>query len=118
MKCYKSPRFSYLPSFTGGIVGYFSYEYLGYSEPAVRCEVEDAEKFKDVDVMLFDKVIAFDHVKQKLILIVNHLGLWMRNQEEGSDFPFRTQVVSWPGISVTMYPFFPKLMATTLPSFV
>ena len=71
MKCYKSPRFSYLPSFTGGLVGYFSYEYLGYSEPAVRCEVEDAEKFKDVDVMLFDKVIAFDHVKQKLILIVN-----------------------------------------------
>lgn len=69
MKCYKSPRFSYLPSFTGGIVGYFSYEYLGYSEPAVRCKVEDAEKFKDV--MLFDKVIAFDHVKQKLILIVN-----------------------------------------------
>lgn len=52
-------------------MGYFSYEYLGYSEPAVRCEVEDAEKFKDVDVMLFDKVIAFDHVKQKLILIVN-----------------------------------------------
>lgn len=91
-------------------MGYFSYEYLGYSEPAVRCEVEDAEKFKDVDVMLLDKVIAFDHV--------NHLGLWIRNQEEGSDFPFRTQVVSWPGISVTMYPFFPKLMATTLPSFV
>ena len=56
MKCYKSPRLSYLPSFTGGIVGYFSYEYLGYSEPAVRCEVE--EKFKDVDVMLFDKVIT------------------------------------------------------------
>lgn len=68
---YKSPRFSYLPSFTGGLVGYFSYEYLGYSEPAVRCEVEDAEQFKDVDVMLFDKVIVFDHVKQKLILIVN-----------------------------------------------
>ena len=68
---YKSPRFSYLPSFTGGLVGYFSYEYLGYSEPAVRREVEDAEQFKDVDVMLFDKVIAFDHVKQKLILIVN-----------------------------------------------
>ena len=68
---YKSPRFSYLPSFTGGLVGYFSYEYLGYSEPAVRCEVEDADDFKDVDVMLFDRVIAFDHVRQKLILIVN-----------------------------------------------
>ena len=68
---YKSPRFDYLPTFTGGLVGYFSYDYLGYSEKAVRCEVEDSEGFKDVDLMLFDKVIAFDHLKQKIVLIVN-----------------------------------------------
>lgn len=68
---YKSPRFAYLPSFTGGLVGYFSYDYLGYSEPSVRCRVEDSEAFKDVDLMLFEKVIAFDHVRQKIIFIVN-----------------------------------------------
>ncbi|MBR4760709.1 MAG: anthranilate synthase component I [Lachnospiraceae bacterium] len=68
---YKSPRFDYLPTFTGGLVGYFSYDYLGYSEKAVRCEVEDSEGFKDVDLMLFDKVIAFDNLKQKIVLIVN-----------------------------------------------
>lgn len=68
---YKSPRFDYLPSFTGGLVGYFSYDYLGYSEPTVRCKVEDTECFKDVDLMLFDKVIAFDHVRQKIVLIIN-----------------------------------------------
>lgn len=68
---YKSPKFSYLPSFTGGLVGYFSYDYLSYSEPAVKRDVEDSEEFKDVDLMLFDKVIAFDNVRQKLILIVN-----------------------------------------------
>lgn len=68
---YKSPRFHYLPSFTGGLVGYFSYDYLKYSEPAVTCDVEDTEAFKDVDLMLFDKVIAFDHLKQKIIIIVN-----------------------------------------------
>ena len=68
---YKSPRFDYLPPFTGGLVGYFSYDYLGYSEPTVRREVEDTEDFKDVDLMLFDKVIAFDNLKQKIILIVN-----------------------------------------------
>jgi anthranilate synthase component 1 len=68
---YKSPRFDYLPSFTGGLVGYFSYDYLGYSEPAVRCKTEDTECFKDVDLMLFDKVIAFDNVRQKIILIAN-----------------------------------------------
>ena len=68
---YKSPRFEYLPSFTGGLVGYFSYDYLAYSEPTVKCNVEDTEAFKDVDLMLFDKVIAFDHLRQKIILIVN-----------------------------------------------
>lgn len=68
---YKSPRFDYLPPFTGGLVGYFSYDYLGYREPAVKVKVQDTEAFKDVDLMLFDKVIAFDHFRQKLILIVN-----------------------------------------------
>lgn len=68
---YKSPRFDYLPSFTGGLVGYFSYDYLGYSEPAVRNDAEDSENFKDVDLMLFDKVIAFDNLRQKIVLIVN-----------------------------------------------
>ena len=68
---YKSPRFDYLPSFTGGLVGYFSYDYLSYSEPSVRCDTVDNEEFKDVDLMLFDKVIAFDNYRQKIILIVN-----------------------------------------------
>lgn len=68
---YKSPKFDYLPSFTGGLVGYFSYDYLGYSEPTVRTNVSDTENFKDVDLMLFDKVIAFDNFRNKIILIVN-----------------------------------------------
>ena len=68
---YKSPRLPGLPSFTGGLVGYFSYDYLGYSEPTIRTGVPDTEAFKDVDLMLFDKVIAFDNFRQKIILIVN-----------------------------------------------
>lgn len=67
----KSPRLPGLPPFTGGLVGYFAFDYLGYSEPSVRMEIEDSEHFQDVDVMLFDKVIAFDHFRQKIILIVN-----------------------------------------------
>lgn len=68
---YKSPRFDYLPSFTGGLVGYFSYDYYGYSEPSIRTGAENSEAFKDVDLMLFDKVIAFDNFRQKIVLIVN-----------------------------------------------
>lgn len=71
MKDYRSPRFDYLPTFTGGLVGYFSYDYIKYSEPVLRREVKDENEFKDVDLMLFDKVIAFDNVRQKIVLIVN-----------------------------------------------
>ena len=68
---HRSPRFDYLPSFTGGLVGYFSYDYLKYAEPTLRLDGEDTENFRDVDLMLFDKVIAFDHFRQKIVLIVN-----------------------------------------------
>jgi anthranilate synthase component 1 len=67
----RSPRFDYLPPFTGGLVGYFSYDFLAYSEKSLRIPTEDSESFKDVDLMLFDKVIAFDNFRQKLILIAN-----------------------------------------------
>ncbi len=71
MSQYKSPVFDYLPSFTGGLVGYFSYDYIKYSEPSLKLDANDEEQFNDVDLMLFDKVIAFDNVKQKVIIIVN-----------------------------------------------
>ncbi len=68
---HESPQIEGLPSFTGGLVGYFSYDYLKYSEPTLHLDAEDSDGFKDVDLMLFDKVICFDNYRQKLILIVN-----------------------------------------------
>ncbi len=68
---YRSPKIDGMPSFTGGLVGYFSYDFLSYSEPTVRFEGEDPDSFKDVDLMLFDKVIAFDNFRQRIILIKN-----------------------------------------------
>ena len=71
LKDYKSPRVEGLPQFTGGFVGYFSYDYLKYSEPKLQLDAKDEDGFQDVDLMLFDKVIAFDHIKKKIILIAN-----------------------------------------------
>ncbi|MDE5758408.1 MAG: anthranilate synthase component I family protein, partial [Allobaculum sp.] len=68
---WKSPHLEGFPPFTGGLVGYFSYDYLGYREPRAKVQVEDQEGFNDVDLMLFDKIIVFDHLKQKMILIAN-----------------------------------------------
>ena len=37
-------------------MGYFSYDYIKYSEPVLRNDLKDEDEFKDVDLMLFDKV--------------------------------------------------------------
>lgn len=71
LKDYTSPKMPGLPSFTGGLVGYFAYDYAKYSEKKLKFSAEDSEGFADVDLMLFDKLIAFDNLRQKIIVIVN-----------------------------------------------
>ena len=44
----KSPKFDYLPSFTGGLVGYFSYDYIKYSEPTLQLDAEEGDIFQVV----------------------------------------------------------------------
>ncbi|MBD5540571.1 MAG: anthranilate synthase component I [Lachnospiraceae bacterium] len=66
---FKTPKLSGMPSFTGGFVGHFSYEMIGYAEP--KLHLKESE-FDDYNLMLFDKVIAYDHLKQKIIVVVNY----------------------------------------------
>ncbi len=65
---YKAPKISGMPPFTGGLVGYFTYEMIGYAEPVLQLK---SSEFNDFDLMLFDKVIAYDHLKQKISIVVN-----------------------------------------------
>ncbi len=71
MSRYRSPKLEGFPSFTGGLVGYFSYDYIKYSEPCLKLDAKDEEHFKDVDLMLFKQVIAFDNIHQKIVLVTN-----------------------------------------------
>ncbi len=66
---YKSPVMDEMPTFTGGLVGYFSYDYIKYSEPKLELKDEEQQDFRDLDLMLFNDVIAFDHYRQKVLLI-------------------------------------------------
>lgn len=68
---YKAPKLEELPPFTGGLVGYFSFDYYKYAENTVIRDVSDDYQFKDLELMLFDKVIAFDHYRNKIIIIIN-----------------------------------------------
>lgn len=68
LKEYQSPRLPGLPPFTGGFVGYFGYAMIGYAEPVLNISPDGNN---DMDLCLYDKVIAFDHLRQKIILIAN-----------------------------------------------
>lgn len=68
LKQYRSPQIEGLPTFTGGLVGYFSYEMIQYAEPKLKIKQSD---INDMELMMFDKLIAFDQVMHKLCIIVN-----------------------------------------------
>lgn len=68
LKKYRAPKLPGMPPFAGGFVGYFSYAMIGYAEPTLQIK---KGTFYDYDLMLFDKVIAYDHLKQKISVIVN-----------------------------------------------
>ena len=70
LKDYKSPKLENMPPFTGGFVGYFSYDYVRYSEKRLDFESK-GEDIIDLDLMLFESIICFDNFKQKIILITN-----------------------------------------------
>lgn len=74
---YKSVKLEDLPPFTGGLVGYFAYDYAKYSEPTLvnilkkEKGIDQDQHFRDMDLMLFDKVIAFDNYKHTITIIAN-----------------------------------------------
>ena len=68
LKEYKAPKVEGMPPFAGGFVGYFAYAMMAHAEPKLKIK---RGEFEDYDLMLFDKVIAYDHLKQKIILVVN-----------------------------------------------
>ena len=69
MAAFHSPLVPGLPRFTGGAVGYFGYDAAAWFEPVTlqpATEVEDEAGF-----MLFDTVLAFDHVRHRILIIAN-----------------------------------------------
>ncbi|MDF2612449.1 MAG: anthranilate synthase component [Clostridia bacterium] len=67
---YNAPKDKSLPPLTGGAVGYFGYETVKYVED-ITLSNHNSLKAEDIKLMFFDEIIAFDHLKQKIILMAN-----------------------------------------------
>jgi anthranilate synthase component 1 len=69
---YRVPRLAGLPDFSGGLVGYFGFETIGYIEPKLaHWDRRDELGIADVLLMLSDEVAVFDNRKGRLYLIVH-----------------------------------------------
>src|SRR5690606_2335126 len=67
---FSAPHVPGLPRFTGGAVGYFDYDAAEWFEPAVRLPKPPADR-DQAAFMVFDTILAFDHVKHRILAIAN-----------------------------------------------
>lgn len=70
MKTFKGPDLPMLPRFNGGAVGFFGYDLIRHYENLPNINNDDL-KLPDCHFMFTDEVLVFDHLKQKIHIVVN-----------------------------------------------
>ncbi len=71
MADFRSPFVPDLPRFTGGAVGYLGYGASSWFEPVLGDLGSSPDGADDAGFMLFDTVLAFDHVQHRILIIAN-----------------------------------------------
>lgn len=75
MSDYRAPQVPGMPRFTGGAVGFLGYDAAAWFEPSLEAAWarRDAPSTGDDEAafMVFDTILAFDHVKHRLLVIAN-----------------------------------------------
>ena len=67
---YKMVAIPELPDFTCGAVGFIGYEIIGLIEKMPECK-NDVNQNDDALMAFYDRLIAFDHLRNEVILIAN-----------------------------------------------
>ena len=70
VSAYKAPKLDDIPSFNGGAVGFFAYDIIRQYEELPNSNPDELG-VPDMQFMLTDEIIAFDHIRQKIVIIVN-----------------------------------------------
>ncbi len=70
MDKYKGADIPNIPRFNGGAVGFFGYDLVRYYENLPDLLIDDLN-LPECHFMFYDEVIVFDHLKQKIQIVVN-----------------------------------------------
>lgn len=68
---HKSPRFNNYPKLTGGLMGFFTYDIIRYFEKTLSNPPKDDLNLPDADLHMFEKIVAYDHLSNKAVIILN-----------------------------------------------
>ena len=82
LKSYNQATVEGLAPFSGGAVGYASYETIQEIEPRVQCKSKADLGMPDAIFGIFDTIISFDRLKQK-IQVIGHIDLSKHDLESG-----------------------------------
>ena len=66
-----SPKFENLPYFTGGLIGYFAYDAVRYTERKLVSVPTDDTGMPDLHLFNYEELVAYDHLNSNAIVIVN-----------------------------------------------
>lgn len=68
---HRSPRINGYPKLTGGLIGYFAYDCVRYYEKTLTSPPKDDLGMPDIDLHIFDELVAYDHLSNKAVIILN-----------------------------------------------
>lgn len=69
---FSAPEIEGMPRFTGGLVGYFSYDTVRYIEPSLgENKHPDPLQTPDILLMVSDEILIFDKLKGRLFIVIN-----------------------------------------------
>lgn len=68
---HRSPKFNDRPKLTGGLIGYFAYDMIRYFEKTLTNPPKDDLGMPDANLQLFEEIVAFDHLSNKAVIILN-----------------------------------------------
>ena len=71
IKLHKTEKVEGLPDFSGGLVGYFSYDTIRLIENKLSNSTKPKLNYEEISLMISNEVIVYDNYEKRLFVIVN-----------------------------------------------